>query len=184
MDSNADLPKVTVSVQVAKGDQSRKAPSVEQIAQIEKAASAGDAFAQMRLAWCYQSGEGVPLNKQKAAYWYEQSASQGFAAAALFLAIMYLNADGVGYDPQTAIRWLEVAADRGNSIAQHRLANCYEIGEGVRRDLKLAYAWYSIALRHGKDERSLRDLDRLRPLLSERDLHEAEEISASWSIKK
>jgi TPR repeat protein len=42
-----------------------------------KAADQGDAYAQYNLGWAYQSGLGVPKDRQEAIKWYSKAASQG-----------------------------------------------------------------------------------------------------------
>ena len=44
-----------------------------------QAAETGNAAAQTHLGWCYDEGEGVEVNHEKAFYWYTRSAEAGDA---------------------------------------------------------------------------------------------------------
>lgn len=79
------------------------------------------------LAWCavclhahaadlsearaYRNGDGVAVDKAKAARLFEQAASDGDADAAFTLANMLRDGEGVPQDPAAAARWLQRAAD-------------------------------------------------------------------------
>jgi TPR repeat protein len=55
------------------------------------AAEQGDGEAQFRLGRCYQSGNGVPKNLIKTAWWYHKAAAQGHSAAQEWVECFYLN---------------------------------------------------------------------------------------------
>jgi TPR repeat protein len=48
-----------------------------------------DAETQYSIGLMYYNGEGKPLNKEKAFYWFEKSAEQGYDSAQYKLALMY-----------------------------------------------------------------------------------------------
>ena len=54
-----------------------------------KAAKQGDAVAQYNLGVCYDDGEGVEQDKQKAVEWYTKAAEQGLAEAQCDLGLCY-----------------------------------------------------------------------------------------------
>ena len=55
------------------------APTPEEIADVRKAAEQGDAEAQTRLAYFYDTGRGVPKDYGQALIWYRKAADQGDA---------------------------------------------------------------------------------------------------------
>lgn len=59
--------------------------SETEIKEIIEAAENGDFQAQHKLGTMYESGEGVPLDKEKAEEWYNKSADQGYDMAMLSL---------------------------------------------------------------------------------------------------
>ena len=107
----------------------------------EKAANQGYAQAQSKLGVCYDNGQGVELNFEKAVYWYEKAANQGYAPAQNNLGRCYYNGQGVVPNYEKAAYWFKKAANQGNAEAQYGLGLCYENGLGVKKDLKKAKFW-------------------------------------------
>src|SRR6516162_6576532 len=51
-------------------------------------AEQGDACAQAKLGWMYETGDGVAQNREQAASWYHKAANQGLADAQTHLGLM------------------------------------------------------------------------------------------------
>lgn len=115
-----------------------------------KAAQAGDSKAQMSLGYMFETGQEVPLNKERAAHWYREAAKQGETQAALVLALMLESGDGIPKDSREAARWFTQAAVAGNPDAQQSLAYMYQQGDGVDQDIARAAAWYERAANQGR----------------------------------
>ena len=58
----------------------------------EKAAGAGDPFAQFETGYFYETGMGVDKNPERAAHWYRLAASSGLPMAEVDLAVAYCGA--------------------------------------------------------------------------------------------
>lgn len=95
-------------------------------AQLEQAATSGQAEAQFALAERYHAGDGVLQNFRTALVWYERAAAQGHAEAQNRLG-QYHHAGLAGpRDAQAALRWLTAAADQGAPQHHHDLALALE----------------------------------------------------------
>ncbi len=76
-------------------------------------AEQGDAAAQFKLGFMYDSGRGVPQDTAEALKWYRLAAGQGIAYAQTNLGIMYENGRGVAQDYVLAHMWFNLAAAQG-----------------------------------------------------------------------
>ena len=96
-------------------------------ANLQKAASAGDAEAQFELANYFTSKnasrEREPNDARKAFAWYRKAAVQGHGNAQYRLALAYAGGIGVRPDPVLAVDCFKKAADQGNAWAQFRLGH-------------------------------------------------------------
>lgn len=112
---------------------------------LEKAAK-GNLDAQIELAYIYESGTGVPVDKQKAIAWYRKAAEQGSAHAQFSLARQYQSQDGVP-NPQATegIKWYRRAADQGHVNAKFNLFTIYRYGLGVPADYAESMKWLSMS---------------------------------------
>lgn len=70
----------------------------------------GSAEAQFRLGTLHSLGQGMPVDQEVAARWFEQAAKQGHHEATVTLANMYLSGLGVPRDEAAALAWFERAA--------------------------------------------------------------------------
>eukprot|EP00808_Paulinella_micropora_P007648 g59634.t1 len=102
-------------------------------------------LAQNSLAVCYEDGQGVQKDEQKAVEWYQMAAEAGNADAQFNLALCYQNGEGVQKDDQKAARSYQKAAEAGNALAQFNLAVFYEDGQRVQKDEQKAAEWYQKA---------------------------------------
>lgn len=107
-----------------------------------QSAQIGDAVAQNKLGACFEKGDMVPKNYDKAFYWYRKSAEQGNSSGQYNLGRCYDFGYGVEKDIKEAAYWYQKSAKQGNSYAQNSLGCCYHRGEGMSKDLTKAFYWY------------------------------------------
>ncbi len=88
---------------------------------IQKAAAAGEPWAQADLGSLYEDGLVVTKSEAEAARWYQRAAEQGYAGAQTNLGVMYANGTGVRRDRQEAVKWLRKAAAQGDRVAKENL---------------------------------------------------------------
>ena len=143
---------------------------------IKMAAEQGDAAAQTDLGVMYSRGEGVPQDYIEAVKWYYRAAEQGDAAGQYNLAESYYVGDGVAQDYKEAAKWYHKAAEQGFAMAQNNLGILYHEGLGILEDDIMAYALFSLAAAGGV-EVARGNRDRLKSVLSQQQIAEAQEIS-------
>ncbi|MGO8916916.1 MAG: trypsin-like peptidase domain-containing protein [Stellaceae bacterium] len=147
------------------------------------AATDGNASAQNNLASLYRSGEGGPIDLERAFYWFSKAALQGQVNAQTSLGDMYEKGDGVPRDYLRAAYWYRRAAVAGFFIGQSSLAEMFEIGRGIPREPVTALAWYTIAAKARVNPNSTFYTDALRKAVAARDrlaqhLSTAERVAA------
>ena len=108
------------------------------------AAKQGHAGAQYQLARCYEFGEGVGSDLEKALTLYQQAADQGLREAQFDLANI-ISEFGLPEAEKAAITWYKKAVDKDYGPAQARLGLAYEQGRGVEKDIKEAVRLYHLA---------------------------------------
>ena len=120
-----------------------------------KKAERGDASAQNNLGICYDEGQGVEQDYEKAVFWYRKSAEQGNDSAQYNLALCYVKGQGVEQDYEKAVEWYRKSAEHGDSRAQFNLGHCYYKGQGVEQDYEKAVYWYKISAEQGNSRAQL-----------------------------
>jgi len=119
-------------------------------AAVRKAANAGNAEAQFRLAVMYGNGDGVALDHAMAVEWLEKAVAQGHDKATITLAWMFANGTGVDVNEDRARELYLEAAERGSSKAQYVVATMYRFAQyGVEKDIGRAVDWYLKAANQG-----------------------------------
>ena len=98
-----------------------KTISQEDLEQLMRDAELGDADAQHNLAYCYEYGDGVVQDIDKAIYWYKKAAEQEFVPAQVSLGNIYYYGEGVEQDDEKAMHWFTQAAELGDERAQCKL---------------------------------------------------------------
>jgi hypothetical protein len=88
---------------------------------LKKQAEEGDTLAQFRLAYCYQTGAGVPRNLDECVRWYTVAAMHGHADSQHNLGFLYMTGDGVEQDYEQAYTWGILAAENGNNALLKKL---------------------------------------------------------------
>jgi uncharacterized protein len=110
-------------------------------------AEAGDARAQWRLGWAYETGSGVPDRDQEEAFrWYSAAAAQDFALAFQPLGRMNLDGRGTDPDPVRAYELFTKGAEAGQTRAMNDLARMYrDEGRGPVHDPERSVDWYRLS---------------------------------------
>ena len=123
----------------------------------QKAADAGNPYAQVNMGLFSQNGDcGVKKDIAKAIEWYGKAAKQGNPNAHYFLAAIYENGNGVAKDMKKAVELYGKAANGGIAKAQVRYAIILAQGEGVDMNASEALKWAEKAAEAG--EESTREL--------------------------
>ena len=81
---------------------------------IQRAANAGNGYAQAALGEMYELGEGVSQDFPMAAKWYERAAQQGLTVAQLQLSILHGTGQLGERDLVQSYKWVLLAAHLGN----------------------------------------------------------------------
>jgi len=111
-----------------------------------RAADAGDALAQVRLAEILDAAE----DDQRAVDYFRRAAAQNHPAGEFGLGRMYAKGEGVARDPAEALRWYRRAADRDHLPAIEAIAWAYATGDlGLPKDKAEADAWGARAVKLG-----------------------------------
>ena len=92
-------------------------PSQEDLERLMRDAELGDADAQHNLAYCYEYGDGVVQDIDKAIYWYKKAAELEFVPAQVSLGNIYYYGEGVEQDYKQAVEWYDLAAEQGDAEA-------------------------------------------------------------------
>lgn len=125
----------------------------EGIAQLRRAAGAGEPTAFWLLGAAALRGIGGPVDARQARVYFVAAAEAGVAEAQLELATLYATGVGGARDEVAAARWEEAAAEGGNAVA------CLRVGDraaarpgGVTR----AIPWYERGAEAGSAEAAAR----------------------------
>ena len=73
----------------------------------------GESEAQYAVAMMYATGEGVKMDQEEAAEWFEKAAHEGHPHAMFKIAERYETGNGVSKDSEKAIMWYRKAAETG-----------------------------------------------------------------------
>ena len=112
-------------------------------------AEAGDMRAQEELGSLYFIGDGVPADKRKAFYWYEQAAAQGSHFGYSEMGFLYEFGYGVEPDIFKAAENYEIAAKLNNASAQSAMARLHASGALGARNYLESHIWQILSSRHG-----------------------------------
>lgn len=126
---------------------------VTAIGHLRSSADAGEAQAQVRLAYLLDQAE----EDAEAVRYYRLAAEQNDASGQLGLAGMYAKGEGIPADNEEAVRWFRAAADNGDTKAMMVLSYAYEEGGlGLAADLAEATRWTTMAASLGDDAAATR----------------------------
>ena len=84
---------------------------------LKEKAEGGDAEAQGKLGFNYETGLGVERDLKEAVKWYRKAAEQGYARGQTSLGLMYEYGKGVSKDYKQALIWYRKAAEQGAANA-------------------------------------------------------------------
>lgn len=136
------------------------------VAEVERAAIAGDARAQADFGDMLAAGMGVPADLPRAIVFLERAARQGQASAAFRLGKLHETGEGVRQDHSRAVAYYRAAAAGGIAEAFYNVGAAYASGRGVKRDFAEGLAWMILATRNGapsEGEQAIREqLQRMR----------------------
>lgn len=112
-----------------------------------QSAGSGSAAAAFNLGLCYENGEGVRQDYQKALRWYTKGAELGHPRAQCSAGVLCENGGEGEFEPrpEEAFQWYLKAAEQGNARAQVLLASAYRRGFGCEQDPVAAVQWYTRA---------------------------------------
>jgi localization factor PodJL len=116
---------------------------------LRRAADAGAAIAQYRLAKLYERGQGVPPDLEAARQWTERAAAGGNRRAMHDLGVYHALGEGAPRDEAAAFRWFRQAAELGVADSQYNLGLLYAQGRGVRANAPEALFWLLVAAGQG-----------------------------------
>jgi len=121
---------------------------------VSKAAEAGNAMAQLRLALMYDQGDGVPRSSKSAFAWYKRAAAQGEPESQNQMGLFYELGEGVPEDWDLAARLYQASALQSWTKGQFSFGRAYQFGIGVPQGRKQAIVWFqkSAAQGNGKAE--------------------------------
>jgi localization factor PodJL len=148
----------------------------------ERAAEAGLAPAQYRLAVMYERGQGAAMDASKARSWYAAAARRGNVKAMHNLAVSLSSRDSDKVDYAVAAKWYQEAAAHGLADSQFNLGILAENGLGRPKSLASAYQWFALAAANGdKDAAKRREV--VKAQLDAVSLAEAEQLVATFEAK-
>ncbi len=110
----------------------------------ERAAEAGNPWAQKQIGFCYQVGIGVPRDPVRAVHWFQLAAAGGLVSARTDLGVAYLWGIGVPKDALMAADLFRGAAGKHDGRAAAYLGDLYALGIGVKPDKSEAEHWYTV----------------------------------------
>lgn len=94
-----------------------------------------------RIRLCYEKGDDIAKNKEKAFLWLKNDAQYGSPHAQYELGSRYFLGRGTQQNYKEAVKWYQRAADQGHTEAQFLLAKRYRDGLGIPQDHKKAVEW-------------------------------------------
>ena len=116
------------------------------VADLQKAAKAGQPAAQFYLAAHLQAGTGgVSKDLKQSFTWFKAAADQGISSAQLNVGRMYADGMGVSKSETSARQYFEKAASHGDNRASFNLA----VMEEQKKNYMGAYQWYELSTRDG-----------------------------------
>ncbi len=98
-----------------KADPSKALPLIRDLAK------QGRPDAENALGYMYESGKGVPKNRQEATSWYDLSAKQGYARGEANRGRMCFDEQGYALDVVTGYMWFFLASKQGDHVGDHCL---------------------------------------------------------------
>jgi len=102
-------------------------------------------------AYDHYSGNGTPIDYERAALLFRELADEGHAVAQFSLGAMFQNGQGVSQNYMEAVKWYQKSALGNHPDGQYLLGLALKEGSGVPRDRIEAFKWLQLAA-DGKKE--------------------------------
>jgi localization factor PodJL len=150
---------------------------------LERAANAGFAPAQFRLAGLNEKGDGVRKDLQNARRLYLAAAGKGHAKAMHNLAVLYAEGVDGKADYKAAAQWFQKASNYGVTDSQYNLAILYARGIGIPANLAESYRWFTLAASAG-DAEAAKKRDEVAARLDQKTLAAAKAAAASFTAER
>ena len=117
-----------------KGERYLQADNMAQaLAYWQKSAEAGYAPACLKMGECFEQGNGVKKDINRAIDWYKKAAEQGNPVAQYQLGVMYASIPGLAKDLTQAAEWYCKAEEQGYIKAQCALGMMYDKGQQITK---------------------------------------------------
>ena len=123
-----------------------------QIERWQRAAEAGNSFANYVVGRTYYWGAGLDQSYSKALKYFRVAADLGNDNAQNHIGAMYQQGQGVAKNDYEALEWFKKSAQQGNGVALLNLGRSYEEGTGVWRDVNEAIRYYREAASRGDQD--------------------------------
>ena len=150
---------------------------------LERAANAGFAPAQFRLAGLNEKGDCVRKDLQNARRLYLAAAGKGHAKAMHNLAVLYAEGVDGKADYKAAAQWFQKASNYGVTDSQYNLAILYARGIGIPANLAESYRWFTLAASAG-DAEAAKKRDEVAARLDPKTLAAAKAAAASFTAER
>ncbi len=121
------------------------------VAEMQKAAEAGNPAACYHLGEMHLAGDEVPVDVARAVVLLEKAAEAGHSKAAFRLGKLHADGEVVPQNLPYAFQRYQAAARAGEAEAQYNLGAMYASGRGVKRDYVQGLAWLIVAAKNGAD---------------------------------
>ncbi|MBC8324284.1 MAG: sel1 repeat family protein [Verrucomicrobia subdivision 3 bacterium] len=108
-------------------------------------------------AYDHYSGNGTPIDYERAALLFRQLAEEGHAVAQFSLGAMFQNGQGVPQNYMEAVKWYQKSAMGNHPDGQYLLGLALKEGSGVPRDRIEAFKWLQLAAEGNKKYIEARD---------------------------
>lgn len=123
---------------------------LEVLEMIQKAADAGDPFAQNELGVAYDYGNfGLGQDFEKSSEWYGKAARQGHQSAEFNLLLQNVFGQTHSLEPTVVLNRLKKLAATGDLEAQNNLGLCFQFACGTEQDYVEAASWFRRAAEGG-----------------------------------
>jgi len=162
-------------------------PSWKNLAELRKAAAAGNPDACYQLGLGYETGADVQQDYASALTWYGQAAAGGVADAIYRIGKLHQDGLGVEPDPVQARECYRVAALANVPLAQYNLGAMLVSARGGKRDLMEGLAWLILARRNhieAEGEQHVRRSLAKQPKVIAAAETRADELSAAVAARK
>ena len=137
-------------------------------------------FSILHLAYCYECGYGVAMDRPKAFNMYMNLASKEYLEAMCEVARCYAYGIGTDIDTNQMLAWYKIAANKGYSKAQYELGKLYSSSDIILINIPLSCEWYELAAHNGHVKAQF-DLANI--LLEGKDIFENREDAKYWLLQ-